>query len=251
MSDFFNNPFMAFSAGFGLGPIPVGFARKTLYPPVERYPDGRAKYAPYGLRKVEAMLLENGFSASDVVVAHPLDLHVFVGSDTKVVGISSMDPTGMGYVSKTYSSIIGGGEPMNAVEFQKLVTHPNIKKFKPRIIVGGFGSWQLERKKMTDKYGVDCVLMGGRPEPIVEVFKKAVNGEELPRIVHADESLRSWDYGTMPLAKHAAIHGSVEISKGCGRNCQFCTPTMQNKVDVPLEKIMEEVKVTAKQNFHS
>ena len=52
MSDFFNNPFMAFSAGFGLGPIPLGFARKNLYPPVERYPDGRAKHAPYGLREI-------------------------------------------------------------------------------------------------------------------------------------------------------------------------------------------------------
>jgi radical SAM superfamily enzyme YgiQ (UPF0313 family) len=247
MSDFFNNPFMAFSAGFGLGPIPVGFARKTLYPPVERYPDGRAKYAPYGLRKVEAMLLENGFAASDVAVVHPLDLDVFVGSDTKVVGISSMDPTGMGYVSKTYSSIIGGGEPMNAVEFQKLVKHPNIKRFKPKIVVGGFGSWQLERKQMTDKYGVDCVLMGGRPGPIVEVFKKAVNGEALPRIVHADESLHNWDYGTMPLVTHVAIHGAVEISKGCGRNCQFCTPTMQNKVDVPMDKIMTEVATTTKE----
>src|SRR3989304_3568530 len=247
MSDFFNNPFMAFSAGFGLGPIPIGFAKKTLYPPVERYPDGRAKFAPYGLRKVEAMLLESGFTESDVAVAHPEDLHVFIGSETKVVGVSSMDPTGMGYVSKTYSSIIGGGEPMNAVEFQKLVTHPSIKKFKPKIVVGGFGSWQLERKHMTDKYGVDFVLFGGRPDTIIDVFKKAVNGEPLPRVVRADEALPKWDYATMPLAKHAAIHGAVEISKGCGRNCQFCTPTVQNKVDMPLKEIMREVETTTRE----
>jgi radical SAM superfamily enzyme YgiQ (UPF0313 family) len=247
MSDFYNNPFMAFSAGFGLGPIPLGIARKSLYPPVERYSDGRAKYAPYGLRKVEAMLLENGFTSSDVAVAYPGDLSQFIGPETKVVGISSMDPTGMGYVSKTYSSVIGGGEPMNALEFHKLVTHPSIKKFKPKIVVGGFGSWQLERKHMTDKYGVDCVLLGGRPDPIIEVFKKAVNGEPLPRIVHADESLRNWDYETMPLSKHAAIHGAVEISKGCGRNCQFCTPTMQSKVDMPLDRIMREVEMTTRE----
>jgi radical SAM superfamily enzyme YgiQ (UPF0313 family) len=247
MSDFFNNPFMAFSAGFGLGPIPIGFARKTLYPPVERYPDGRAKYAPYGLRKVEAMLLENGFTESEVAVVHPLDLDVFIGEDTKVVGISSMDPTGMGYVSKTYSSIIGGGEPMNAVEFQKLVSHPSIKKFKPKIVVGGFGSWQLERKQITDKYGVDCVIMGGRPDAIIEVFKKVVTGEPVPRLVRADEALLKWDYATMPLSKHVAIHGAVEISKGCGRNCQFCTPTVQGKIDVPLEKIMREVAMSTKE----
>jgi radical SAM superfamily enzyme YgiQ (UPF0313 family) len=89
--------------------------------------------------------------------------------------------------------------------------------------------------------------MGGRPDPIIDVFKKLVNGEAVPRVVHADESLRNWDYDTMPLTKHAAIHGAVEISKGCGRNCQFCTPTMQSKVDVPLEKIMREVEMTTRE----
>ena len=245
MSDFFNNPFVAFTTSFGKGPFPLSFVRKTLYPPVDRRADGRARFAPYGLRKVEAMLLGSGFTEKEVAVVHPDDLEDFVGPETKVLGISSMDPTGMGYVSKTYSTIVGGGEPMNAVEFQKLVTHPSIKKFKPKIIVGGFGAWQLERKHVSDSYGVDCVLLGGRPGPIVDVFKKAVNDEALPRIVKADESISNWDYNTiMPLVKHAGIHGAVEISKGCGRNCQFCTPTMQHKVDVPLEKIMKEVALT-------
>lgn len=244
MSDFFNNPFMAFSAGFGLGPIPIGFARKTLYPPVERYADGRVKYAPYGLRKVETILLESGFSESEVVVIHPDNMEDFIGPNTKVVGISSMDPTGMGYVSKTYSSIIGGGEPMNAVEFQKLVSDSAIKKYKPRIIVGGFGAWQLERKHMTDKFGINTVLIGGRPETITDIFIKAINDEKLPRVIRDDKTLSNWDYRTMPICRHAAIHGSVEISKGCGRNCQFCTPTIQYKVDVPLSKIMQEVSMT-------
>lgn len=246
MSDFFNNPFVAFTTGFGKGPFPLSLVRKTLYPPVERRPDGRARFAPYGLRKVESILLQNGFTVKEVAVVHPEDLEDFVGPETRVLGISSMDPTGMGYVSKTYSSIIGGGEPMNAVEFQKLINNPVIKKFKPKIIVGGFGAWQLERKHVSDRYGVDCVLLGGRPEPIVTTFRKAVNGEPLPRLVKADESISNWDYNAlMPLSTHAAIHGAVEISKGCGRNCQFCTPTMQHKIDVPLEKVMNEVALTA------
>src|SRR4030067_2518774 len=136
---------------------------------------------------------------------------------------------------------------MNAVEFQKLVEHPSIRRFRPKSVVGGFGSWQLERKHGADACGVGCVLIGGKPDPIVDVFKKLVNGESGPRIVHADESLRNWDYGTMPLTKHAAIHGAVEIGKGCGRFCQFCTPTMQSKVDVPLDMIMREVAMTTKE----
>jgi len=248
MSDFFNNPFIAFVGGFGKGPIPLSYVRKTLYPHRPKRADGQASYVPYGLRKVESILLEGGFSPDDIAVAYPEDLDLFIGPDTKVVGISSMDPTGMGYVSKTYSSIVGGGDPMNRIEFKKLVTHPAIKKFKPIIIVGGYGSWQLERQRVSESYGVDCVLMGGRPTPIVELFKKAINGEPIPRIAKADESLDNWNYNEeMPLTKNVAIHGAVEISKGCGRNCQFCTPTMQHKIDVPLEKIMKEVALSTAQ----
>jgi len=185
MSDYYNNPFAAFVAGFAKGPVPLWLLRKTIYPPVERNHDGRAKYAPYGLRKVEALLLENGFSESDVAVVHPADLDTFIGSNTKVVGISSMDPTGMGYVSKTYSSLIGGGESMNAIEFRKLVKHRSIRMFKPKVIVGGFGSWQLERKKVADSYGVDCVFIGERTETIVDTFRKAINGEPLPSVIRA------------------------------------------------------------------
>jgi hypothetical protein len=100
MSDFLNNPFIAFAGGFGKGPIPLSYVRKTLYPHCGTKNDGQTAYAPYGLRKVESMLLEGGFAAQDIAVVHPQELENFVGPETKVVGISSMDPTGMGYVSK-------------------------------------------------------------------------------------------------------------------------------------------------------
>lgn len=250
MSDWINNPFIAFAGGFGKGPIPLSYVRKTLYPHHPQLPDGQASYAPYGLRKVESILLGGGFSKDDIAVVYPEDLDRFIGSETKIVGISSMDPTGMGYVSKTYSSIVGGGEPMNRIEFRKLIEHPAIKKYKAnlKVIVGGYGSWQLERQNVSKSFGVDCVLMGGRPGPIVELFKKALRGEELPRIAKADESLDNWNYNQeMPLTQHVALHGAVEISKGCGRNCQFCTPTMQHKIDVPMDKIMKEVALSVAQ----
>jgi len=121
MSDVYNSQFLAFAGGFSKGPIPLGLSRKQLYPPVESNYEKTAKYAPYGLRKVEAALLENGFDRSDIAVVHPYHLSVFIGSYTKVVGISTMDPLGTGYVSKTYSSLVGGGEPINSIEFRKLM----------------------------------------------------------------------------------------------------------------------------------
>jgi len=243
MSEFGNSQFIAFVGGFASGPVPKWLIRKYLYPPIERTPEGKAKVAPYGLRKVEAILLENGFSEEDVAVVHPVDLDKFVGPNTKVVGISSMDPTGMGYVSKTYSSLVGGGQPMNAVEFKALVNHPAIRQYKPKVIVGGFGSWQLERKHLTRDYGVNCLVSGPGQEGILQVFRKAIAGEPLQQRVKSpakpDEEF--------PLIKHAAIHGAVEISKGCGRNCQFCTPTVLRKVDTPLEKVVSEVELTAEE----
>ncbi len=244
MSDYYNNPFVAFVAGFAKGPAPLWFVRKWLYPPVPNDGDRRAKFAPYGLRKVEAILLEDGLKESDVAVTHPANLDSFVGPNTRVVGISTMDPTGMGYVSKTYSSVVGGGQPMNFIEFKELVKHPSIKAYRPMVIVGGFGSWQLERKKLLDQYGVDCLLIGGAPTAIADVFRKAIAGEHLPKVVRANGRQNSED---TPHIRHPAIHGAVEISKGCGRNCQFCTPTMQMKWDAPLEKIMREVEITVRQ----
>jgi len=243
MSDFSNSPFMAFVAGFAKGPLPLWLVRKKLYPPVERTADGRAKYAPYGLRKIEAVLLNNGFDESEVALVHPFDLDSFVGPNTRAIGVSSMDPTGMGYVSKTYSSIIGGGMSLNAIEFKALVKHRSIRKHKPKVIVGGFGAWQLERQKVAESYGVDCVVIGEGEEAVKEIFEKAVNDKPLTRVVRIKKSSETHQ---VPTIRHAAIHGCVEISRGCGRNCQFCTPTAQTKRDVPLEKIMQEVEITTR-----
>lgn len=248
MSDFYNNPFVAFVGGFAKGPLPLWLLRKLLYPQMAHNGDGAAKFAPYGLRKVEALLLGNGFDESEVAVVHPNDLQAFIGPETRAVGISAMDPKGMGYVSKTYSSLLGGGEPLNAIEFRKLAGHSSIRRHKPKVIVGGFGAWQLERKKMAEDFGIDCVVIGEGEQEIVDVFRKAVRGQQVSRVVHAKNGS---DNGNAPVIKHPAIHGCVEISKGCGRNCQFCTPTSQKKRDVPVERIMKEVDVTVREGASS
>jgi len=244
MSDFYDNPFVAFVGGFTKGPLPLWLVRKALYPPIGHNDNGHVRYAPYGLRKVEAILLASGFDESEIAVVHPSDLDCFVGPRTKVVGISTMDPLGMGYVSKTYSSLVGGGEPINAIEFRKLAGHPAIAKYKPKVIVGGFGAWQLERQKIAEQFGVDCVVIGGGASVTADVFRKAANDEVLPHLVRVDNNSEN---GEIPLVKHASIHGCVEISRGCGRNCQFCTPTMQKKHDIPIETIMKEVEVNVKE----
>jgi len=240
MSDYYNNPFYAFAAGFSNEIIPLWFLRKHLYPPTEKKNDGTAKYAPYGLRKVEAVLLENGFDESEIATVHPFDLDTFIGPSTKVVGVSTMDPLGMGYVSKTYSSLVGGGEPIISIEFRNLMKQRNLQRYKPKKIVGGAGSWQLEDRGIQDALGIDCVVIGEGEKIVSNLFAKAMKGEKLPPVIHVESSTEIKD---IPTIKHASIHGFVEISRGCGRNCQFCTPTMKKRRIFPLDKIMKEVEV--------
>jgi len=75
MSDFNLNPFIAFAGGF-----PKALVQKKLYPDLPLNSDSTAKYAPYGLRKVESLLIEE-FGEENVVTVHPSNLHHFIGPD--------------------------------------------------------------------------------------------------------------------------------------------------------------------------
>jgi hypothetical protein len=77
--------------------------RRFFVPMDER--DGRARFAPYSLRKIEALLGDQD-GPDTVAVCHPDNLAKFIGDRTKVVGITTMDPLGLGYVSVTYNSLI-------------------------------------------------------------------------------------------------------------------------------------------------
>ncbi|NVM52654.1 MAG: B12-binding domain-containing radical SAM protein [Candidatus Helarchaeota archaeon] len=238
ISDFRNSPFIAFTGSFPHR-MPLWSSRRLLFPPPP-VKDGRSKFAPYGLRKIEASLFENGFTQEDIITVIPDDLNKVIGPETKVLGISAMDPLGLAYVSFTYSTFLGwGNEPENLHAFQKIFRTKAVKKYKPKVIVGGAGSWQIGPKAQK-MLGIDTVIVGEGDELAVEIFKKAVNGEPLPGRV---KQKRSSPIDKIPIIKNAAVHGTVEISRGCGRNCQFCTPTMRKRRDMPIDRVVEEVKV--------
>lgn len=241
MSDFNLNPFIAFSGGFPLI-LPKRILKKKLYPNFHFNEDGTAKFAPYGLRKVETLLIEE-FGEDNVVTVHPHNLHEFVGPKTKVVGISTMDPLGLGFVSRTYTSILGlNGKPATLVEFEDLLFNFAFRKYRPKIIVGGSGAWQIPRANMQDELRIDTVLIGQAEHSVVEIFRKALNGEELDRVIIT----RIPEKKEVPTIKKPSLYGTVEITRGCGRGCAFCSPTMRQRFSFPLEHILREVKLNAK-----
>ena len=242
MSNFHLNPFVAFTGGFPTKILPRKFLQKNVYPLVEENGDSTAAFAPYGLRKIEAPL-EKEFGESNVVTCTPPNLHKFVGPNTKVIGISTMDPLGIGFVSRTYTSLVGfGGEPISAAEFRDLMNEPTLRKYGSKIIVGGAGAWQIIRGNMQDAYGIDVVVMGEGDHTATEIFRKAINGEPLPKIVETEKPKLE----EIPLITKPALMGVVEITRGCGRGCQFCSPTMRSRYSFSLDRIKKEAELNAK-----
>ncbi len=239
-NDYDNNPFSAFLCTF---PKKLsGYALKEQINNLPTNKDGTAKRTIYGLRKVESILIDE-FGEENVVCAHYNELDKFIGKNTKIVGISSMDPMGLAYVSTTYNSLIGfGGESLNAFEFEKLVAHPAIQKYRPKVVVGGQGAWQIAEAKMQDKLKIDHLFQGEGERDLVTFFKKLLKGEELPSNFQA----RKPDRTKVPLIKKGASYGMVEIMRGCGRGCAFCSPTMRTRHSFSLDHIMKEVEVNIK-----
>ena len=94
--------------------------------------NGLAHYAPYGLRKVEAGLLRDGFKREDVVIAHPDYVDKFIGPETEVIGTYEMDPLGMGPVTMTFTY---GRKQMSYDEYYCKDLHMKINAAKKKIIV--------------------------------------------------------------------------------------------------------------------
>jgi len=242
MSDFNLNPFIAFTGGFPSKIVPIKILRKYWYPITPSNDDGSALFAPYGLRKIEAELIKE-FGEENVVTCTPHNLGKFVGRETKAVGISTMDPLGIGFVSRTYTSLVGfGSEPIAGAEFRNLMKCPIWKKYKPNIIVGGSGAWQIVKGGMQKEYEIDTVVIGESDCDAVNIFKKVMNDEPLPKIIKTKKpSLEK-----IPMIKKPALFGVVEITRGCGKGCQFCSPTMRKFYSFPLEKIKKEAELNAR-----
>ncbi|MGC8816704.1 MAG: B12-binding domain-containing radical SAM protein [Candidatus Hadarchaeum sp.] len=233
MSDYRGSEFLGFAA---CAPklVPEWLYRWAVCPPLPQQ-NGIVKYAPGGTRKIEAALLEKGF---DVVVAHPEHLDKVIDDKTKVVGITSNDPLGIGPASSTFSGLMGQ-ETYSAIFFRKLVTGPIIKENGLKTIVGGPGAWQLADEAVRRELGIDCVVIGEGERTAVKMFEKALKGESLPGVVEGEVV----PLEEIPSIKNATVNGIVEIARGCGRGCEFCVPTMRYYRCRPVDKILEEVKV--------
>ncbi len=221
--------------------VPSQFAPRFMYKDKfdqPRYPDGSAKVIPYGVRVVEEILL-NHYSRDDVVVCYPDDLDKFVGPKTVAVGVGAHNPIGTAFSTGVYSNIFGStARPINAAESERIYLHPAIQRHRPKVIVGGAGAWQIAKTGSTTRLGVSCVINGRAEGMALELFQKAEAGEELPKFVQAPEPTIE----QLVIPKKRSTYGVVEMNRGCGRQCAFCSPTLETRISVPPEQLAEAVR---------
>jgi radical SAM superfamily enzyme YgiQ (UPF0313 family) len=206
--------------------------------------DGLPLAAPYGLRKIEAQLLVEGFDVLTVDSAHLTDYL----ENSKVLGIHVMDPFGLGPASTTFASILRE-EPFTAQHFRNLMERPEIasaKKHGLKIIIGGPGVWQFKHKqKFVIEHGIDCIVEGEAEKIIGKLMKTALNNNELPK--HYQVELKELpNLEEIPDIQRPSVNGLIEIGRGCCRGCQFCSVALRPLRWYPYEKILREITVNKK-----
>jgi radical SAM superfamily enzyme YgiQ (UPF0313 family) len=230
-------------------PVWMEFVINEKYPTwrkVEHNADGSARYMPAGVRLVEKSLLRE-FSEADVVACYPDDLERFIGPRTRAVGVSTHNPLGVTFAAGVYTSMFGSSkEPINShyakALFAKIKASPYRKNFK--VIVGGSGGWQISQTNSFEEMSVDCVVEGrSEPDECLELFRKALRGEELPRELSVAHPMQR---DAILVPEKRTTFGVIEMTTGCGRRCQFCLPDLNPQIDVPKEKIMAAVRANVR-----
>ncbi len=243
--------------------------------------NGIANYAPYGLRKVEAALIRDGYSREDVVVAHPDYIEQFIGPETQAVGTYEMDPLGMGPVTMTFTY---GRRQMSYDEYYCRDLHHRINKAKARngskakVIAGASGTWQYNYDPAKiEEYGLygivegdlggigpeidgasaggkffDALIDGGMDT--ANPFKKSKFKIDIKEFSRNDRKyhgrfIHYWDEPSVediPNIVKPSMHGMSEVMRGCGRGCKFCDVTLRPLRYYPVEKVQKEIEINMK-----
>ena len=226
--------FVGFSTCMPKGIIPDWFFFSVWSPPGPTN-NNRAVYADAGLRIMEACLV-NVFGEAEVAVVHPHDLEAVVGERTKIIGIGGHDYLGINPPTSEFVEMVNTGPPYNREKFFELMKKPVMRE--KIVVAGGKAAWQLADETIMDKLNIDYVHLGEGELSVPAMFKSILAGEKLPRIIKG--GVPSID--EIPNIRGATIHGLVEIARGCGRGCAFCTPNMQKLRFQSIAHIVKDVK---------
>jgi radical SAM superfamily enzyme YgiQ (UPF0313 family) len=189
---------------------------------------------------LEAALLAGGFSPDEVAVVREDQLDRAVGKSTRIIGISSGEPAGLGMNSSTMAAVAGGRIYPQAM-FGRLMRklHRLNRDGRAKIVLGGPGAWQIAgRAEARRELGVDHVVIGYAEPSAAGAFHRILRREAMPEVLAG-----GWQPSIpIPAMRGASTMGVVEISRGCGLGCTYCTIARAPMVHLPPETILADVR---------
>ncbi len=234
--------------------------------------NGRASLATYPLRKIESALLQK-HKTEDVVVAHEDRIEDFIGDDTEIIGVTTMDPFGLAPLTMSYALLFGlTGPAYVKKEFTALLERVNRARNgkKAKLVVGGPGVWELTvHPDEMDKNHIDYAYQGESEDIIDDLFNFILDDS-----THSNEFFKgfqtfdsnyhkSWvgddrfisryqfskqfpKLEDIPEIVNPTIKGFIESMRGCGIGCDFCEVTLRPLRYYPPEKVLREIAVNVR-----
>jgi radical SAM superfamily enzyme YgiQ (UPF0313 family) len=92
---------------------------------------------------------------------------------------------------------------------------------------------------MVEPWGIDVLMHGEGELTVVDLVRRILAGETVEKEIHGSKVPIEF----IPTIHNGASYGVVEITRGCGRGCQFCSPTNRRRHSLPLDHILKEVAV--------
>ena len=221
--------------------VPEFVMRNLVSPKTPTDQLGRAHTAPLGLRRLESALLhQSSLTEADLVVTTWEKLPQLLGPWTKIVGFSSSDPLGSG-MSNTTTTSFWDGELYTRHWTARMLAELRAakQKYNFKIIAGGAGAWQWSLDpEHARKQGIDTIFEGYSESTGPQLFQDLLNGKSAP--AHQNDSTAA-DQDIRPIDR-ASLLGIVELSRGCGRGCGFCSMAHKKMHHLPLETIIADIE---------
>ena len=226
------------------------FIYKRMVTPIPHDADGTVTLPNLSLRAVEAACLAGGQPPENIQILHDSFLESKITKATRIVGISTHDPLGFGPATTTWSSIFKG-TPYNRIYFLRLMDRVKTlkKKFGFTVVVGGPGGWQVSDPETMDALGLDYVVFGEGEIAAPKLFGALLRGDP-PDDRHVSDRAPAAD--EIRPVRGPSAHHLIEITRGCGRGCDFCASTSAGDFrTLPLEKILGDLRTYLKTGIRS